>query len=611
MTDSRKGYVRMRTLQAVVLLIFGVIILRLAYIQLIDPKYEKLARGNALRHVVQYPPRGEIFDRNGEYLAQNRACYDLMVIYRELPREGFDTLQMLDLLGISRTKLERALRNARMSPRIPYMVTNFISSEVKLRFDENNFPGFYTVYRTIRSYPRKIGGNLLGDVGEINERQLKMKRYADYRSGDYVGQSGVEKAYEEELRGKKGVKIMEKDTHGVVKGSYMDGMFDSLPEPGSYIVTTIDARLQAFTEELMRGKVGAAVAIEPSTGEILMMVSSPTFDPDEMVGRHRGNNYMKMLYNKRQPMFNRAVKAKYPPGSTFKLVQGLIGLQEGVLRPSDLHVCHEGYQAGRRRMKCHSHASPLDLRFAVATSCNAYFCYVFRDILDNRKYESVKDGYDVWKEYVESFGFGRKLGSDFLDEGNGYVPDRAYYDRQYRGSWNSLTVLSLSIGQDALGCTPLQLANLACIVANRGYYYIPHIVKKIEGQDSLDARFYERHYTMVEPKHFEPIVEGMWRGVNVGGTSTRARLEGLDVCGKTGTAENPRGRDHSTFLSFAPKDNPKIAISVYVENGGFGASAALPIASLLEEYYLTDTIRRPELLQYIKDMNIYYPAYDK
>ena len=270
-----------------------------------------------------------------------------------------------------------------------------------------------------------------------------------------------------------------------------------------------------------------------------------------------------------------------------------------------------GYQAGRLKMACHAHASPLDLRFAVATSCNAYFCYVFRDILDNPRYESVKEGYDVWKSYVESFGFGRKLGSDFLDERNGYVPDRAFYDRQYRGSWNSLTVLSLSIGQDALGCTPLQLANLAAIVANRGYYYIPHIVKKIEGRDSLDARFYERHYTKVDPKHFEPIVEGMWRGVNVGGTSTLARLDGWDVCGKTGTAENPRGRDHSTFLSFAPKDNPKIAISVYVENGGFGASAALPIASLLEEYYLTDTIRRPAMLEYVKNLNIYYPAYDK
>ena len=423
--------------------------------------------------------------------------------------------------------------------------------------------------------------------------------------------NGVESAYEPQLRGRKGVRIQEIDTHGAIKGSYMNGRYDSVPEPGRYLVSTIDARLQLLGEELMRGKVGAAVAIEPSAGEILMMVSSPTYDPDQLVGRQRGNNYMKMLYNKRKPLFNRAVKAKYPPGSTFKLVQGLIGLQEGVLRPSDLHSCHMGYQAGRLKMACHAHASPLDLRFAVATSCNAYFCYVFRDILDNPKYGSVKEGYDVWKQYVESFGFGRKLGSDFLDEGNGYVPDRAYYDRQYRGSWNSLTVLSLSIGQDALGCTPLQLANLACIVANRGYYYIPHIVKKIEGQDSLDARFYERHYTMVEPKHFEPIVEGMWRGVNVGGTSTRARLEGLDVCGKTGSAENPRGRDHSTFLSFAPKDNPKIAISVYVENGGFGASAALPIASLLEEYYLTDTIRRPELLQYIKDMNIYYPAYDK
>lgn len=612
MTDSRKGYVRMRTLQAVVLLIFGVIILRLAYIQLIDPKYEKLARGNALRHVVQYPPRGEIFDRNGEYLAQNRACYDLMVIYRELPREGFDTLQMLDLLGISRTKLERALRNARMSPRIPYMVTNFISSEVKLRFDENNFPGFYTVYRTIRSYPRKIGGNLLGDVGEINERQLKMKRYADYRSGDYVGQSGVEKAYEEELRGKKGVKIMEKDTHGVVKGSYMDGMFDSLPEPGSYIVTTIDARLQAFTEELMRGKVGAAVAIEPSTGEILMMVSSPTYDPDELVGRERGNHYMELLRNKRQPLYNRAVQSKfYPPGSTFKIVQGLIGLQEGVLKPSDLHECHGGYQVGRRKMKCHAHPSPIDLRFAVATSCNAYFCYVFRDILDNPKYGNVKDGFEVWRKYVESFGFGRKLGSDFLDEGSGYVPDRAFYDRTYRGSWNSLTLLSLSIGQGELGCTPLQLANLAAIVANRGYYYIPHIVKRVEGRDSLDRRFYERHYTMVAPEHFEPIVEGMWRGVNVGGTSTMARLDGWDVCGKTGTAQNPHGADHSTFLSFAPKDNPKIAISVYVENGRWGASAALPIASLLEEYYLTDTIRRPALLEYVKNLKISYPYYDK
>ncbi len=609
MIGREEGHVRMRTLQCVVLLVFGLLLGRAAYLQLVDRRYVELAKANVLRHVVQYPPRGEVFDRRGEYLVQSRECYDLMVIPREIGRQGFDTARMCEVLGIQRTRLDREMANARMRPRAPHLVSSYISKEDKLRFDECNFPGFYTVFRTVRQYPRKIGGNLLGYVGEVNADMLK--RYPSYRTGDYAGMSGVELAYEQRLKGEKGVRIQEIDTHGAVKGSYMNGRYDSLPEPGRYLVSTIDARLQLLGEELMRGKVGAAVAIEPSTGEILMMVSSPSYDPDELVGRERGNNYMKMLYNKRRPLFNRAVKAKYPPGSTFKLVQGLIGLQEGVLRPSDTHTCNLGYQVGRLKMACHAHASPLDLRFAVATSCNAYFCYVFRDILENRKYGGVKEGFDVWRDYVESFGFGRKLGSDFLDEGSGYVPDRAYYDRKYRRSWNALTVLSLSIGQDALGCTPLQLANLACIVANRGYYYIPHIVKRVEGEDSLDRRFYERHYTKVDPKHFEPIVEGMWRGVNVGGTSTAARLEGWDVCGKTGTAQNPHGRDHSTFLSFAPKDNPRIAISVYVENGGFGASAALPIASLLEEYYLTDTIRRPELLERIKNMQIHYPSYDR
>lgn len=606
---KREAFLRMRTLQGVVLFVFLLLGGRLAYLQLVDKRYDELAKANVLRHVVQYPARGEVFDRRGEYLVQSRECYDLMVIYREIDRTGFDTVRLCDVIGISVDKLRRELANARMRPRAPRLLASYISMEDKLRFDECNFRGFYTVSRTVRHYPRKVGGNLLGFVSEVNPDYLK--RHPDYKVGDYVGLSGVESAYEPELRGVKGIRIQEIDTHGAIKGSYMNGLHDSLPTSGRYLVSTIDARLQLLGEELMRGKVGAAVAIEPSTGEILMMVSSPTYDPDELVGHQRGNNYMKMLRNKRRPLFNRAVKAKYPPGSTFKLVQGLIGLQEGVLRPSDTHSCHMGYQNGRLKMACHAHASPLDLRFAVATSCNAYFCYVFRDILDNRKYGGVKEGFDVWHDYVESFGFGRKLDSDFLDEGRGYVPDRDYYDRKYRRSWNSLTVLSLSIGQDALGCTPLQLANLACIVANRGYYYIPHIVKRIEGQDSIDRRFYERQYTMVDARHFEPIVEGMWRGVNVGGTSTAARLDGWDVCGKTGTAQNPHGRDHSTFLSFAPKDNPRIAISVYVENGGFGASAALPIASLLEEYYLTDTIRRPELLERIKNMQINYPVYDR
>ncbi len=408
---------RMRTLQAVVLLIFGVIVLRLAYLQLFNPRYIELARANVLRHEVLYPPRGEVLDRNGEYLVQSRACYDLMVTYRDIDREGFDTVQLCAVTGLSREKLERELRNARMRPRAPRLLMSYLPEEDKLRFDECHFRGFHTVYRTARQYPRKVGGNLLGFVGEVNAGMLK--RHPEYRAGDYVGMSGVESAYEEELRGTKGVRVLEIDTHGAVRGSYMNGRYDTVPRPGRCLTSTIDVRLQLFGEELMRGKVGAVVAIEPSTGEILMMVSSPTYDPDELVGRQRGNHYMEMLGNKRQPLYNRAVKARYPPGSTFKLVQGLIGMQEGVLRPGDLHPCREGYRLGRLSMKCHSHPSPLDLRYAVSTSCNAYFCYVFRDILDNPKYGDVKEGYDVWKRYVESFGFGRKLDSDFLGEGNG------------------------------------------------------------------------------------------------------------------------------------------------------------------------------------------------
>ena len=606
--NTFEGLQRMRTLQLVVLFIFAVIGLRLFYLQILDRKYKDLADGNALIYEVQYPPRGEVFDRNGEYLVKSRECYDMMVTWREMDKKGFDTLRMCQVLGISKERLVRRLKEAAAAPRKATLITNFVSKEDKLRFDACGFKGFHAVYRTAREYPMQVGGNLLGFVSEVNDKDLERDSY--YRMGDYIGKTGVESAYEELLRGKKGVKVLERDSHGAIKGSYMEGMYDTLPEAGSYLVCTIDAKLQKFCEELMVGKVGAAVAIEPSTGEILMMVSSPTYDPDELVGRQRGNHYMQLLGNKRRPLYNRAVSARYPPGSTFKLVQGLIGMQEGVLSPSTRYPCHGGYAyTATRKVGCHAHPSPLDLRDAVAHSCNAYFCYVFRDILDKPENGGVKKGFEKWEEYVRSFGFGRKLDSDFLSEGNGFVPDRESYDKRYRGSWKSQTVISLSIGQGELGCTPLQMANLAAIVANRGYYYIPHIVKEIEGRDSIDRRFYERHYTKVDPKHFEPIVEGMWRGVNVAGTSGLAKLPGLDVCGKTGTAQNPHGKDHSTFLSFAPKDNPKIAISVYVENAGFGATAAVPIASLLEEYYLTDTITRPHLVEYVKNLQPYYRQY--
>ena len=606
MSDQRDSLMRLRTLQAIVLLIVGVILGRLFYIQLIDDRYKDMADNNALRHVVQYPPRGEVRDRNGEFIVQSREAYDLMVIAREIPKEGFDTMRMCRVLGMDKEELIKQLTRAKTRSRVPMMITNQLSKEVKLRFDECNFRGFYTVYRTIRSYPRRIGGNLMGYVGEINADQLRKR--PEYRAGDYIGISGLESAYEEVLRGKKGVKVNEIDAHGVIKGSFRDGMYDSLPIPGRSLVCTIDAELQELAEELMEGKIGSVVAIEPSTGEILLMVSSPTYDPNDLVGKNLRLNYNKLLNNPHRPLYNRAVSSHYPPGSTFKLVQGLIGLQEGVLKPSYRYPCNGGYTYAKgRKMKCHPHPSPLELRPAVANSCNAYFCYVFRDIIENKKYENVKEGLDVWADYVRSFGFGRTLDSDFANETRGYVPTSEFYNRVYKNSWKAQTIISLSIGQGELGCTPLQMANLAAIIANRGYYYIPHIVRSVEGVDSLEQRFYEKQYTKVDAQHFEPIVEGMWQGVNVAGTSTRAAVAGLDICGKTGTAQNPHGRDHSTFLSFAPKDDPKIAISVYVENGGFGATIALPIASLLIEKYLTDTITRPHMIDQVKQMKIYYP----
>ena len=609
MNDS--GYIRFRMLRIVVLGIGFVILARLFAMQIVDDRYEERATSNMLRTEIEYPMRGEVLDRNGEYLVKSRVCYDVMVVYRELPEEGFDTLRLMTILDISKEGLMKRLKEASRSPRASTLVVGYLSQDNKLLLDEGGFTGFHTRFRTAREYPRKIGGNLLGYVSEITPQQLERREYDYYVAGDYIGTQGVESAYETLLRGEKGVSYRIYDTHGAVKGSYNDGADDVQPVKGAQLTSTIDARLQEFAEHMMEGKIGAVVAIEPATGEILAMVSSPSYNPDLMVGRARSANYATMLHDQRQPQFNRAVKSRYPPGSTFKLVQGLIGLQEGTLRPSDRYPCHNGYKYGTRTMGCHPHESPLDLRDAVAQSCNAYFCYVFKDMITNAKYGNVKEGVRVWNEYVYSFGFGRKLGTDLYGEGTGYVPTPEYYDRGYNGRWNWGTVLSCSIGQGEMGCTPLQMANLAAIVANRGYYYIPHLIKKIEGRDSIDARFYERHYTMVDSVHFVPIVEGMWRSVNVSGTSRQAYLEGLDVCGKTGTAQNPLGADHSTFLSFAPKDNPKIAISVYVEHGGFGSAIAVPIASLIEELYLTDTIRRPAMLERVLNFKPNYARYDK
>lgn len=613
---ENSGYQRYRILRSVVWIVGIVLVVRLFSMQIVLDKYKSMATSNIIHRQIEYPMRGEILDRRGEYLVRSRVCYDVLVVHNELPREGIDTARIASILDITPERLKSKLREASRSPRAQILLVGYLSQDNKLILDEANIPGIYTRFRTAREYPRKIGGNLLGYVGEVTPDQVLRSEY--YSSGDYIGMNGIESAYEEELRGEKGVSYFISDSHRAIRGSYNEGLDDVLPEHGSRLVSTIDARLQEFAEELMEGKIGAVVAIEPSTGEVLVMVSSPSYNPDLLVGNQRSNNYADMLYNPRMPLFNRAVKSRYPPGSTFKLVQGLIALQEGVLRASDRHPCHNGFKYGSRTLGCHVHSSPLDLRDAVAQSCNAYFCYVFKDMITNPKYGSIREGVRVWNDYVYSFGFGRRLGTDLYGEGAGYVPTPESYDRGYNGRWNWGTVISCAIGQGEMGCTPLQMANLAAIVANRGYYYTPHLIREIEGRDSIDARFYERHYTMVDSIHFVPIVEGMWRSVNVSGTSRGAYLEGWDVCGKTGTAEHGHKNenrilypDHSTFLSFAPKDNPQIAISVYVEYGGFGSTTAVPIASLIEELYLTDTITRPELVERVKSAQLNYGYYDR
>ena len=605
---NNNGRLYYNLLRLVVVGVGVVLLARLVWMQFNSEEYKEQARANSIVSVVEFPMRGEVLDRNGEYIVKSRSCYDVMMVYKDLPKEGFDTARLLTLLDITPEKFDKHLRTARRSPRASILVAGYLSQDNKLSLDEMNIPGITTRYRTAREYPRKVGGNLLGYVSEVNGEQVE--KLSSYVGGEYIGSNGLESAYEDELRGEKGVKYYTIDAHRAIIGPYNEGKDDVQPERGLQLVSTIDVRLQEFAEELMEGKIGSIVAIEPSTGEILIMVSSPSYNPDLLVGRQRGNNYMELFHDQRNPQFNRSVKAKYPPGSTFKLVQGLIAMQEGVLTPNMRYSCHRGYKYGGRTMGCHDHASPLDLREAVAQSCNAYFCQVFKDMITNPKYGSVKEGVRVWNEYVYSFGFGRKLGTDLYGEGAGNVPTPEDYDKKYNGRWNYGSVLSCSIGQGEMGCTPLQMANLAAIIANRGYYYTPHLVKSIEGRDSIDARFYERHYTMVDSIHYVPIVEGMWRGVNVSGTSRTAYLEGWDVCGKTGTAENS-GPDHSTFLSFAPKDNPQIAISVYVEHGGFGSAIAVPIASLIEEMYLTDTIQRPHLIERVKNAKPNYRIYDE
>ena len=586
------------------LVVAAVLLAKLFYIQIINDKYKRDADNNSLVYNYIYPPRGIIYDRNGEELVGNEVCYDIVVTPRDV--KPFDTLALARALDVEADFIrERMAYYRKYRTRIGFQTLSFVKQiphENYIRFAEEafRFPGFKAEVRSVRRYPFNAGGNLLGYISEVDADYIK--EHPDYRSGDYVGKTGLEAAMEEQLRGVKGYHIYLRDSRNRVQSPYMDGAEDKEAEPGHNVVSTIDAHLQQYGQQLMEGKVGSVVAIEPSTGEILAMVSSPGIDVDVLsdIGRH----YAEIARDPRKPMFNRTVMASYPPGSVFKLVNGLIGLEEGVLQPSNMYPCSHGFPyGGNRKLGCHGHASPLNLLSAIATSCNGYFCYVFRNILDNKKYKTTADAFDAWREKVLSFGFGRKLGSDFPSELGGNIPTSEFYNKVYgQGRWRFQTIISLSIGQGEIGATPLQIANLAATMANRGYYYIPHIVKDSEGVE-IDPIYKERQYTLVDTTHFHTAVEGMYMAVNgggsAGGTAFSARIPGLDVCGKTGTAQNPHGKDNSVFICFAPKDNPKIAVAAYVENAGFGATWALPVASLMLEKYLNGEIS-PER-QYMED----------
>ena len=578
-------------LVAFALLLLG----KLFYIQIINDEYKKDASNNSMVYADIYPPRGVIFDRNGEILVGNSVCYDILVTPRDVSE--FDTLALAEALDTTADFLrERMAYYRKYRSRIGYRTVPLLKQvppEIYMKFAEKQylFPGFRSQMRSIRAYPFNAGGNLLGYISEVNADDIS--RDPEYEAGDYIGRTGLESAMEKELRGEKGYHILLRDSRNRLQSAYLDGREDKPAVPGNNIVSTIDAHLQQYGQQLMEGKVGSVVAIEPSTGEILAMVSSPGIDVDVLA--RIGSCYDSLSRNPRKPMFNRTVMASYPPGSVFKLINGLIGLQEGVLKPSDRYPCNSGYYYSRtRKLGCHAHSSPLDFESAIATSCNGYFCYVLKNILENGRYSSTEEAFDAWREYVLSFGFGEKLESGIPAELGGNIPTSGYYDKLYgRGRWRFQTVVSLSIGQGEIGATPLQIANLAAIMANRGYWYIPHLVKDSENV-SIDPKYKERHYTLVDTAYFATAVEGMYKAVNgggsAGGTAFAAAVPGLDVCGKTGTAQNPHGEDNSVFICFAPKDDPKIAVAAYVENAGFGATWALPVASLMLEKYLNGEI---------------------
>lgn len=587
----------------ILIIVSLIYIIKLFQLQILDTSYRVSAANNVLRYVPSYPGRGLIYDRNHQLVVDNVAAYDLMAIPSEVV--AFDTAELCEMLHIGKDYIRKKLVEAReYSTYLPSAIVNQISPVTYARLQEKlfKFSGFYVQPRTLRKYPMDIAANILGYVGEADDKILETNSY--YKLGDYIGISGIEKSFEKELRGIKGVRVYLVDVHNRIKGPYQNGRFDNVAIKGSDLTATFDADLQAYGETLMKNKTGSIVALEPGTGEILAMVTTPSYKPSLLVGRIRSENYIKLMKDTLKPLFNRALMASYPPGSTFKLINGLIGLQEKVLTPATEYYCDLGYYARGIYVKCHNHDSPLNLAGAIQNSCNAYFCNVFRSILDSKNYDDIHESFQAWHDYLISFGFGQVLSTDLPNELKGFIPLPSYFDRYYgKKGWSSLTLISLAIGQGELGITPLQLANMSAGIANRGFYYSPHIIKEVGGKPVQDPRITVRHYSKVDSGNYDIIIKGMELAVNgapgTGSTARIARIDSITVCGKTGTAQNPHGEDHSVFVAFAPKENPQIAVSVIVENGGYGATYAAPIASLMIEKYLKRVVRRTWLENYI------------
>lgn len=565
-------------------------IVRLFTLQLMSDDYKKNADSNAFQKKIEYPSRGIITDRSGKLLVYNQPAYDIMVVMNE-ENGRLDTAEFCDALGITKEFFIKRMNDIKDRSKNPgysrFTQQQFMSQlpdKVFSIFREKmfRFPGFYIQKRSVRQYQYPYAAHVLGDVAEVSEGDIEEDDY--YQLGDYIGKQGVERSYEKLLRGEKGVQILLRDAHGRIQGSYQNGRFDHRPVAGKDLTLSLDIKLQALGERLMEGKIGSIVAIEPSTGEVLCMVSSPTYDPRVMVGRQRGKNHLTLSRNIRKPLLNRSIMGQYPPGSTFKTSQGLTYMSEGIITPYTMFPCHRGFFYRGLHVGCHGHASPINLVEAISTSCNAYFCWGLYYMMSNRrKYRNVERAMNTWRDYMVSMGFGYKLGIDLPGEKRGLIPNATFYDKAYHGSWNGLTVISIAIGQGEVNLTPLQIANLGATIANRGYYYVPHVVRKVQ-DEPLDTVFTRRHYTRASRRAYDYIVAGMRSSV-IKGTCKEANRADYLVCGKTGTAQN-RGQDHSVFMGFAPMEKPRIAIAVYVENGGFGADYGVPIGSLMMEQYI-------------------------